>query len=238
MIHIGQRIKDVFDRQPKTHTVEWFAAQLNCKRANIYNIFTRPTLDVQLLFQISQVLEHDFFHDLTVELAKNEGIELDEKQEVYNELMFSMGRLINRQLKRMAFSGKSQSSFQLNRYDSMNPPLPASKYIVSVKTGENEDVEPHIHIYSIEEKFEIRVSLMTKRENLIKMLPVTNYGTRPTTDTFSDIKELAHKWLFPETLGALIITILGSNAEYAMTIYRTLNPKVGAQSFNDGWRLP
>lgn len=236
MIHIGQRIKEVFDRQPKTHTVEWLAAQLNCKRANIYNIFMRPTLDVQLLFQISQVLEHDFFHDLTAELAKSEGRELDEKQEVYNELMFSMGRLVNRQLKRMAFFGKSASTFQLNRYAQDYEPLPASKYIVSVKSGEDDDVVPHIHIYSIEEKFEVRISLMPKWDENIKMLPVTNYGTRSTKDSFTDIKELAHRWLYPLPYHTIVTLQYNKNRDYALLIYRTLNPNVSSQSLFDDWR--
>lgn len=63
--HIGNLIREVFDSQPKSHTVSWFAAQLNCRRGNIYNIFNRPTIDTALLHRICIILEHDFFADLS-----------------------------------------------------------------------------------------------------------------------------------------------------------------------------
>lgn len=65
MLHIGKRIKEVFDSQPKRHTVKWFAEQLHCDRRNIYRIFERNNIDVVLLKQISEVLGHDFFKDLS-----------------------------------------------------------------------------------------------------------------------------------------------------------------------------
>jgi hypothetical protein len=69
MLHIGNQIKQVFDLQPKSHNIEWFAARLNCKRANVYNIFNRQTIDTELLYHISQVLNHDFFADISDELS-------------------------------------------------------------------------------------------------------------------------------------------------------------------------
>lgn len=68
MIHIGRLIKQVFDRQPKSHTIVWFAGRLNCRRGNIYNIFNRATIDTELLIRISQVLSHDFFKDISEQL--------------------------------------------------------------------------------------------------------------------------------------------------------------------------
>lgn len=65
MYHIGNRIREVFDEQPKAHNIQWFAAQLNCKRANVYNIFRRSTIDTELLARISVALDHDFFADLS-----------------------------------------------------------------------------------------------------------------------------------------------------------------------------
>ena len=65
MVHIGTLIKAEFDKQPRSHTVTWFARQLNCNRGNIYNIFSRSTIDTQLLMRISQILAHDFFSDLS-----------------------------------------------------------------------------------------------------------------------------------------------------------------------------
>lgn len=62
---IGERIKEVFDKKPKGFTINWFAAQLHCDRRNVYRIFNKYNIDVQLLLRISQILDHDFFADLS-----------------------------------------------------------------------------------------------------------------------------------------------------------------------------
>lgn len=58
-IHIGQRIKEVFDT--KGITVTEFARRINKSRENIYSIFSRKTIDTGLLLIISKVLDFDFF---------------------------------------------------------------------------------------------------------------------------------------------------------------------------------
>ena len=58
-------IKDKFDQQPKTQTINWFAGQLHCQRGNIYDIFKRATIDIELLIRISRILNHDFFSDIS-----------------------------------------------------------------------------------------------------------------------------------------------------------------------------
>ncbi|MCH5217399.1 MAG: XRE family transcriptional regulator [Muribaculaceae bacterium] len=65
---IGERIKEVFDGKPKSCSIGWFAGQLHCDRRNIYRIFAKDNIDIQLLGHISQVLDHDFFADLSAEL--------------------------------------------------------------------------------------------------------------------------------------------------------------------------
>lgn len=61
-IHIGHLIKEVFDRQGRRAT--WLAAELNCNRANVYNIFNRENIDVEMLIKISFVLQYNFFQDV------------------------------------------------------------------------------------------------------------------------------------------------------------------------------
>jgi hypothetical protein len=58
-IHIGQKIKEVFDT--KGISVTEFARRINKSRENMYSIFSRKTIDTGLLLAISQVLEFDFF---------------------------------------------------------------------------------------------------------------------------------------------------------------------------------
>ncbi len=58
-IHIGQRIKEVFNT--KGISVTEFAKRINKSRENIYSIFSRKTVDTGLLLTISKVLDYDFF---------------------------------------------------------------------------------------------------------------------------------------------------------------------------------
>ena len=93
-MHIGQRIKEIFDAQPRNHNIEWFADRLHCKRANIYNIFNRSTIDTDLLMHISKVLDHDFFRDLSADFSKTQNGGDPARQELYDNLMTSIGRLL------------------------------------------------------------------------------------------------------------------------------------------------
>ena len=70
-MHIGKKIKEVLDSQPKDHTITWLARQIPCDRRNIYHIFTRPTIDTALLARISEILNHNFFLDLANDLNKD-----------------------------------------------------------------------------------------------------------------------------------------------------------------------
>lgn len=64
-MHIGQRIREIFDSKPKQYTITWLANKLNCSRRNVYRIFERNNIDIILLKQISEALEYDFFKDLS-----------------------------------------------------------------------------------------------------------------------------------------------------------------------------
>lgn len=64
-MHIGKAIREQFDKQPKKHTVTWFAKQLNCHRVNVYDIFSRRTIDIELLWRISTILDYNFFKKLS-----------------------------------------------------------------------------------------------------------------------------------------------------------------------------
>ncbi len=61
-IHIGHLIKTEFDRQGRR--AMWLASELNCNRANVYNIFQRDNIDITMLIKISKVLQHNFFQDI------------------------------------------------------------------------------------------------------------------------------------------------------------------------------
>lgn len=63
MIHAGQLIERTLHEQGRT--VTWFATQLCCTRPNVYKIFRKENIDIQLLWRISCILNHDFFSDLS-----------------------------------------------------------------------------------------------------------------------------------------------------------------------------
>lgn len=56
-------------------SVTWLAQQLPCDRSNIYDIFRRDDISTGLLMRISVLLEHDFFHELSVSLRQENEIE-------------------------------------------------------------------------------------------------------------------------------------------------------------------
>lgn len=60
-VHIGQLVKSVFDESGMT--VSELARQLRCERTNVYTIFKRRTIDVELLAMLSEILNHNFLDD-------------------------------------------------------------------------------------------------------------------------------------------------------------------------------
>ncbi len=66
MSHIGSLIKQELERQERS--ASWLAKRLCCDRTNIYKIFARETIDVQMLMRISIALKYNFlklYSDLT-----------------------------------------------------------------------------------------------------------------------------------------------------------------------------
>ena len=60
-VHIGHLIKTVFDESGMT--VSELARRLHCERTNVYTIFRRRTVDVELLAMLSEILNHNFLDD-------------------------------------------------------------------------------------------------------------------------------------------------------------------------------
>lgn len=65
---IGQRIKEELERQERS--VTWLAKKLSCHRTNIYNIFLRDNIDLQLLIRISRILHHNFLKDIADDIEE------------------------------------------------------------------------------------------------------------------------------------------------------------------------
>ena len=68
-IHIGKMIRKKMEEEGRS--VHWLAEKLSCNRSNVYKIYEKSDIDVILLFHISQVLNHDFFNDISVIFKNN-----------------------------------------------------------------------------------------------------------------------------------------------------------------------
>lgn len=58
-VHLGQIVKDELARQGRSIT--WLAQQVGCSRENLYKVFRHKWIYTDLLFQISEALDYDFF---------------------------------------------------------------------------------------------------------------------------------------------------------------------------------
>ena len=57
--HIGNIIKAELTRQGRSIT--WLASQVDCSRENLYKVFRHKWIYTDLLFQICEALDYDFF---------------------------------------------------------------------------------------------------------------------------------------------------------------------------------
>lgn len=64
--HIGNLIKAELQRQGRTIT--WLAGEVHCTRENLYKIFHHPWINTDMLLNISEALQHDFFKDCSEQL--------------------------------------------------------------------------------------------------------------------------------------------------------------------------
>ncbi|MCQ2974635.1 MAG: XRE family transcriptional regulator [Bacteroidales bacterium] len=66
--HIGIRIKEVMEQSGRK--VSWLANKLCFSRGNVYKLYQKDNIDIKLLLKISELLEYDFFEDLSKMLKK------------------------------------------------------------------------------------------------------------------------------------------------------------------------
>lgn len=72
MIHIGKHIENHLHEQHVSIT--WFAMELCCTRSNVYKIFNKSSIDIQLLWRISKILHHNFFLDLSLNFTEENPV--------------------------------------------------------------------------------------------------------------------------------------------------------------------
>lgn len=67
-VHVGNMIKAVMEEQGRN--VSWLAQKLHCHRSNVYKIYEKADLNSDIIFKVSQILQHDFFTDLSETLKQ------------------------------------------------------------------------------------------------------------------------------------------------------------------------
>ena len=65
-INIGKDIREELKRQGRS--VIWFAAAIHTDRSNTYKMLKKRSIDLELLMQISELLQHDFLKDCSEKL--------------------------------------------------------------------------------------------------------------------------------------------------------------------------
>jgi transcriptional regulator with XRE-family HTH domain len=80
-IHIGNVIKHVFKKSRMRATD--LAQELHCDRSNIYNIFNRKHIDVEILWALSKIFKHNFFEYYSNAFKNEFPSEVNEPQEKY-----------------------------------------------------------------------------------------------------------------------------------------------------------
>lgn len=133
---IGKRIAKEVRKQ------EWditkFADAICCKRNNVYNIFKRNNIDIQLLANISKVLKHNFFDDLAnnpklAYINENESEKDTENRRAVAQFFEVMPNILTRigMNNRITFTKYVES----NENDVPNPDIILPDYLVCFTIG-------------------------------------------------------------------------------------------------------
>ncbi|MCQ2974169.1 MAG: XRE family transcriptional regulator [Bacteroidales bacterium] len=65
-MEMGQIIKTRLENQGQS--VTWFCKKINCSRSKCYDLFKSNSIDTILLKEICEVLNYNFFKDLSAEI--------------------------------------------------------------------------------------------------------------------------------------------------------------------------
>ena len=68
-VNIGKIIEEELRRQERT--VTWLSRKIHCDRRNVYDIFSRPCSNTDLLYKLSLALNTDFFAYFSANLQQS-----------------------------------------------------------------------------------------------------------------------------------------------------------------------
>lgn len=67
-IHIGQLIQAQLKADQRS--ASWLAREMGCSRNHVYKVFSRPSLDTELLLTISKAMKFNFFRYYSTEFLE------------------------------------------------------------------------------------------------------------------------------------------------------------------------
>ena len=67
-LHIGHLIQEQLRKDQRS--VGWLSRQIPCTRNHVYKVFSKPSLDSDLLLRISNAMNYNFFQYYTAEFLK------------------------------------------------------------------------------------------------------------------------------------------------------------------------
>ena len=73
MVHVGKILEQALHEKGKT--VTWFAQELCCTRPNVYKIFRKENLDVELLWRASNILHLNLFALISAEYERQRAFD-------------------------------------------------------------------------------------------------------------------------------------------------------------------
>ena len=74
-IHIGQLIREQLKADKRS--VGWLSREIGCTRNHVYKIFSKSSLDSDLIFRISKAMNFNFFQYYTAEFLKSMKSRID-----------------------------------------------------------------------------------------------------------------------------------------------------------------
>ena len=68
-IHIGQLIREQLKADQRS--ASWLAREIGCSRNHVYKVFSKSSLDSDLIFRISKAMNFNFFQYYTAAFLEN-----------------------------------------------------------------------------------------------------------------------------------------------------------------------
>ncbi len=134
--NIGSQIESVV--RERQISITNFADMISCSRKNVYDIFKRNSIDIELLARISKLLGHNFFKDVADNYELAMPTPADEKEEERRRAVCQFLDVVPRILTRLNIN--ASIVLGVKDKEEINLPLPdyvISPYMFTVTIGES-----------------------------------------------------------------------------------------------------